>query len=256
MKRNACTSYFTRSVAVGLAAALIAFSATIATLANAAGDPASAHVQQRILPPRNPGVVPNIGGLYGWLGAKWWQWAFSFPAPSIPFFNQGGPVDIGAGQSGPVWFLAGANGGLTSPRTGVVPTGKFLFFPMANLINDYPCPPSFGFEPNPDEPLEDFLQRTADEFFPAITDLFAQVDGNSLSNLANYRAMSDMFTFTGDPAATSFDPCIIGKPQNGVAVGYWLLLAPLPPGTHRLHFGAHSWGQDVTYVLTVKPGHN
>ncbi|MCC6196899.1 MAG: hypothetical protein IT518_20795 [Burkholderiales bacterium] len=207
---------------------------------------------------RNPYVIPNIGGLYGWLGAKWWQWAFSFPAADIPFFNTGGPVDISAGQSGPVWFLAGANSGLGSPRTGVVPYGKFLFFPMANAINDYPCPPSLNFEPDPGESLEDFLQRTGNDYIPALTDLFATIDGVPLKNLANYRATSDMFTFTADPAAVSFDQCITGTPQKGVAVGYWLLLAPLPPGQHTLHFGAPSWGvpgQDITYVINVQHRH-
>jgi hypothetical protein len=66
----------------------------------------------------NPGVIPNKGPKYGELGAAWWQWAFSFPAADVPFFNTGGPVDVSAGQSGHVWFLAGANFGLTTPRTG------------------------------------------------------------------------------------------------------------------------------------------
>jgi hypothetical protein len=202
----------------------------------------------------NPGVIPNHGPLYGELGAHWWQWAFSFPAADVPFFNIGGPVDIGAGQSGHVWFLAGANGGLSTRRTGTVPAGTALFFPLANLINDYPCPPAFGFEPNPGESLEHFLQRTANDFFPALTDLFADIDGVSLGHLASYRAMSSIFTFTADPAlAATFDPCITGTPQSGVAVGYWLLLPPLTPGLHTFHFGAPSWGQDVSYELTVTP---
>jgi hypothetical protein len=55
------------------------------------------------------------------------------------------------------------------------------------------------------------------------------------------------------PMAENFDPCITGTTQPGVSVGYWLLLAPLKPGVHSLHFGSHSWGQDVTYVLYVTP---
>lgn len=254
MKQITFAHGFTRLIATGIVAAAIASSTLVASgPARAGGAPVSAPVWAA-LQAKNPYVIPNVAGLYGLLGAKWWQWAYSFPAQSIPFFNTGGPVDIGAGQSGPVWFLAGANNGLTSPRTGVVPAGKFLFFPMANAINDYPCPPEFNFEPDPGESLEDFLQRTGDDYLPALTDLFAQIDGTPLKNLANYRAISEMFTFTADPAATWFDPCITGKRQKGVAVGYWLLLAPLPPGQHTLHFGAPSWGQDITYVLTVKPG--
>src|SRR6266511_3356377 len=70
----------------------------------------------------NPKVIPNNGTQYGVLGARWWQWALSFSAANVPFFNTGGPVDISAGQSGNVWFLAGANNGLPDgPRTGVIP---------------------------------------------------------------------------------------------------------------------------------------
>jgi hypothetical protein len=206
----------------------------------------------------NPGVLPPqskaFGASYGEWGARWWQWAFSFPAADVPFFNTGGPVDLSAGQSGHVWFLAGANGGLTSPRTGVVPSGTALFFPLANYLNDYPCPPEFHFEPDPGETLEHFLQRTGNDAVPDLTDLFAKIDGVPLSDLASYRVTSALFTFTADPALIAFDPCITGTEQFGVTVGYWLLLAPLPPGLHTVHFGSPTWGQDVTYQITVTPG--
>ena len=204
----------------------------------------------------NPGVIPNKGPKYSTLSIAWWQWAISFGA-ELPFFNTGGPVDISAGQSGHVWFLAGANNGLNELRTGEVPSGTSLFFPLANLINDYPCPPEYNFEPLPGETLEHFLQRTGEEYLPAMTagGLFAEIDGVPLTDLSAYQATSSLFQFTADPALATFDPCITGTPQDGVAVGYWLLLPPLPPGTHTLHFGAPSWGQDITYNLTVKPGH-
>jgi hypothetical protein len=205
----------------------------------------------------NPGVIPNKGHTYADLSVKWWLWALSFPDEEFPPFNTGGPVDISAHQSGHVWFLAGAAGpnGLSTPRRGVVPTGTPLFFPLANLINDYPCPPEFGFEPDPGETLEHFLQRTGNEFLPNLTDLFAEIDGVSLTGLSVYRVTSSQFTFAGDPALTHWDPCITGTAQAGVSVGYWLLLPPLPPGRHILHFGAPSSGQDITYHLTVTPGH-
>jgi hypothetical protein len=140
----------------------------------------------------NPRVVPNQGHKYADLSVKWWLWALSFPEAEFPPFNTGGPVDISAHQSGHVWFLAGAAGsnGLATPRTGVVPSGTTLFFPLANLINDYPCPPEFGFEPDPGETLESFLQRTGNEFLPNLTDLFAEIDGVSLTDLSVYRVTS------------------------------------------------------------------
>jgi hypothetical protein len=209
----------------------------------------------------NPRVIPNTTKQYEELAAKWWQWAFSFPRADIPFFNTGGPVDISAGQSGNVWFLAGANNGLTEPRTGTVPAGTSLFFPIANLINDYPCPPEYNFEPNPGETLEHFLQRTGEEFLdyyvPDSSTLFAEIDGAPLTNLSAYRATSSLFKFSADPALGQdpvFDPCINGSLQDGVALGYWLLIPPLTPGVHTLHFGAPSMFQDITYELTVTPG--
>ena len=86
---------------------------------------------------------------------------------------------------------------------------------------------------------------------PHLTDLFAEIDGVPLTHLARYRVTSQLFRFKADPALTVFDPCITGTRQRGVAVGYWLLLEPLPPGPHTLHFGAPDWGQDITYHLTV-----
>jgi hypothetical protein len=44
------------------------------------------------------------------------------------------------------------------------------------------------------------------------------------------------------------------------ADGYWIMLRPLPPGEHKLHFsGSVTWpdkstfGTELTYTLTVKP---
>jgi hypothetical protein len=206
----------------------------------------------------NPRVIPN-GHQYEVLAAQWWQWALKF-GTDLPFFNTGGAVDLSAGQSGNVWFLAGANYGLTEPRTGEIPTGTSLFFPVANLLNDYPCPPEFGFEPNPGETLEAFLQRTGNEFLdyylPDPSELSVTVDGVVLTGLPNYRVTSSLFQFQADPALGAFfDPCINGDVQDAVTVGYWLWLPPLPPGEHTIHFEAGGlFGQDVTYVITVVPG--
>jgi hypothetical protein len=34
--------------------------------------------------------------------------------------------------------------------------------------------------------------------------------------------------------------------------GYYVLLAPLPPGQHIIHFAAEQWGLDVTDTITVE----
>ena len=58
--------------------------------------------------------------------------------------------------------------------------------------------------------------------------------------------------FTQRSITTVFDPCITGTSQQAVSDGYWLMLKPLEAGQHTIHFGSTSWGQDVTYHLTVQ----
>jgi hypothetical protein len=242
--------YRFKHIAVAIAAAVLMWvTAMVASGPALAGGGAGAQANA------NPGVIPNLGNQYPDLAANWWLWAFSFPAADVPFFNTGGPVDASAHQSGHVWFLAGANSG-PATRSATVPTGVQLFFPLANFVNDYPCPEPPPFQPAPGESLEQFLVRTGVPNLQFMTGLFASVDCVPLRNLDAYLAISPLFTFTADPALSSFDACITGTLQPGVSMGYWLLLTPLPPGDHVVHFGSLGWGQDVTYNLNVTPGHH
>src|SRR5713101_7010641 len=72
----------------------------------------------------NPRVIPPharpYGLSYGEWGARWWSWAYSFPLAQFPPL-QSGDVDCGAGQSGPVWFLAGTAGQGPVTRSCTVP---------------------------------------------------------------------------------------------------------------------------------------
>ena len=207
----------------------------------------------------NPTVIPpnavTFGKTYAEWGAAWWQWALMNPCATNVILDPTG--QFGAdNQSGPVWFLAG---GVQTTRTLAVPAGKFLFFPLINVNNDYPCPDP-NFHPDPGQSLEDFLTNGNGTYFGAktyinaTTSLQVEIDGQSLANLFSYRATSGLFTFTGNPdLATCFDPCIQGTPQSGVSDGYWLMLASMNPGPHTIHFLAINpfFSQEETYHLTV-----
>jgi hypothetical protein len=152
-----------------------------------------------------------------------------------------------------VWFLAGNLGG-ESTRTCTVPSGKAIFFPLVNYLNDYPCPdPSF--HPAPGQSLQDFLAQGAAGLIDAVDILEAQVDGAPLQDLFGYRGISSLLTFTGDPSWVSLDSCITGSEQFGVSDGYWVMLAPLKPGTHTIHLrggiSAFGFEVNVTYNLAV-----
>jgi hypothetical protein len=216
----------------------------------------------------NPGVLPPHsrpdGKTYGQWGAAWWQWAYSFPAEINPILDETGAFS-GLGQSGPVWFLAGSSGA-TVERACTVPFGKAIFFPIINVLNDYPCPPSSNFEPAPGQSLADFLTQADDWYMNHVTALAVEVDGVALQNLREYRGTSRLFHVKADPSLESvMDPCITGTPQPAVSDGYWVMLAPLTPGHHILHFtGTYTftleadgfdWVStvDVTDHLTVAP---
>src|SRR5213076_3066927 len=105
-----------------------------------------------------------------------------------------------------------------------------------NYTNDYPCPdPSF--QPAPGQSLEDFLREGAMFFLDATTELSVSVDGQAVGDLFDNRGTSRLFNFTYDPSWFALDSCGTGTPQPGVSDGYFVMLKPLPTGTHtvRLH---------------------
>jgi len=212
--------------------------------------PASANVNPSVLP---PGSNPH-GKSYGEWGAAWWTWAISIPYSSNPIFDPDGS-SCGVGQSGPVWFLAGSAGSSVT-RTCSVPPGKAIFFPIVDVLVDYPCPPEWAFEPAPGQSLEEFLTEFGNFIMGFIEEMAVEVDGVPLENLSSYRGTSRMFTFTGDPSLTAtYDACVTGTPQPGVSDGYWIMLAPLSHGGHTVHFSAAApglgFGLEVTYLLEV-----
>jgi hypothetical protein len=200
------------------------------------------------------------------MGAKFWEWALTIPFSQNPIMDATG-ADCAINQSGPVWFLAGSGGALFGQpvtRYCTIPQDVKIFFPIVNTENDYPCPdPSF--QPAPHQSLQDFLINGNNmpgpymtgprQYFDSVDTVLASVDGTPIQNVRDYRATSSLFQFTGDPSLTGqFDPCITGSKQPAITDGYWLMLSPLSPGAHTIHFFASIGGvtlQDVTYKLTV-----
>ncbi len=200
----------------------------------------------------NPNVVPpnsNVEGKsYAEWSVAWWQWTLSHP------FDQG-PGDLTGQffpmyQTGSVWFLQGAFGPLE--RSCTMPSDTYLVCPLILFENDYPCPDP-NFQPAPGQSLEDFLTAGAKAVIDGIpTSPFPvslEVDGVALKNLASYRTTSKLFTFTGDLSMqANFDPCITGSSQAAVSDGYLVILKPLRPGAHTLHFSGFG---DIVVHLTV-----
>lgn len=184
------------------------------------------------------------------LSAQWWQWAEAVPDEVNPVRDLTG-AHCDEGQAGSVWFLAGGFGSSRIHRRCQVPTGKALFFPVINMAY-YPTEPA-GVRPATCAEARAAARVNND----SAIDLFAELDGIILRDLRQQRVTTrkcfDIFARL--PAEE--------RPYDGypsASDGFWILLPPLPPGRHRLHFGGrynqHSsaYGtmlQDIEYELVI-----
>ena len=196
----------------------------------------------------------TVGTSLGWAGtpppsqlaASWWNWALEVPAAQSPLLDTTGDF-AAVGQSGPVWFLAGNFGG-TSVRTFTVPPGKPMFFPVANTFAGGFLKPG-GFGP---DPVANARELCA-EGMAAVTSLVCDVDGVSIPITEQNLEKSTVFALRL-PANNIFQEAPMTVPAT-VDEGYYVLLAPLAPGQHTIHFATTSssgFSLDVTDHITVQ----
>jgi len=214
----------------------------------------------------SPGET-NLGMSYGDWSAAYWQWAYSIPFEENPLLDlSGAQCAVGQSRSGeptPVFFLASVHENALpgSPafnqvtRNCTVPAESYLLVPLI----------SFACVDTPDEPdlippdeaeLRACVSWAGNQI--AVDSLHLRVDGKPVQGarrLGKFRAQSPAFGFT-----LPEDSLLVYSGRfTGLSDGYWVMLEPLPPGVHTVHFGGSlifddglSFGQDVTYTLTVE----
>ncbi len=173
--------------------------------------------------------------------------------PFSQFFDPTGQY-FDVDQSGPVWFLQGAID--TPERSCTMPSDTYLVCPIILYLNDYPCPDP-TWQPPAGQSMEDWLTAGAKDIIDAIIPtspfpLSLEVDGVAVNNFVSFRTTSTLFTFTGDLSMQAFDGCVTGSPQVGVSDGYMVILKPLPPGEHTLHFSG--FGDVLVHLTVVEDG--
>jgi hypothetical protein len=175
-------------------------------------------------------VVPAgstvAGKTIGQWTADWWNWAGAGPAN---VFTDTTGAAATQNQSGPVFFLAGTQGGTPVTRTFEIPSGKFVLFPLINII--VAAGPDVGFTDTRQE-------ATAFADAQSTATFVANIDGTDVPDLASHREASPTnFTYVVNAGTSGFPA---GTYTDANSDGYWLMLEPLSAGEHTIHFGGTS----------------
>ncbi len=201
--------------------------------------------------------APNenvLGMSYGDWSAAWWQYLLLFTNDVSPYLDTTGQY-CNEGQGGPVFFLVGGPANPTI-RSCTIPAGKALFAPIINVeCSSVESPP---FEGDNDQEA-----RTCAALWNDGTDikhLEFTVDRKNVKELGDFRVQSPYYYFNMMPATNNFLGVDGATEGYSVSDGYWVMVKPLSPGKHVIHFegewvsgpGAGAV-QNVTYNLTVTP---
>lgn len=189
----------------------------------------SAPAQAQLIPPAKP-----IAGVSQeeW-SKRWWHWALSFEDEDSPVADPDGRR-CSAGQSGPVWFLAGGYGSQRTVRSCRLPAGKTLFFPLVNVI---------AFPPEDEREACASLMLRAEAQTDDPDALVLDVNGRRFRSLAAHRQATR--------------GCFLVSPEDDAPAagnGYYVAFGPLKAGRYTLNFGGILPGlsQAVTYTLDVR----
>ncbi|MFN8592116.1 MAG: hypothetical protein U0031_11720 [Thermomicrobiales bacterium] len=184
--------------------------------------------------------------------ARAWQWSFSLPVSINPYQDSTGAW-CGYGQSGPVFFLSGAEESVE--RSCAIPEGVALFVPLVQSgCSTVEEPPFFGRD-------EADLRRCAAAAIDAaegaldMDAMAVTVDGRRFDELAAYRASTPQFALWL-PAENELGS---DRPvADAAADGYQVMLRPLAAGEHEVVLDVPGPGPGqfatVTYHLSVVSG--
>ena len=164
------------------------------------------------------------------------QWIAAFARGSSPVSDTTGAL-CAAKQQGDVWFLATTDGTGPVERSCSIPAGKTLFVPLATTLE----------RSGNKEPVCESMARIAAGSLTHVSQLAMTIDGFSVDNMESHRIPTgDCFAL----GARQFPP---SRAKTAVADGWYVMLAPLPPGSHTIVVNARydSTPLSTTYHLDV-----
>jgi hypothetical protein len=236
------------------------FGSTLAALL-LSGLAASAAPDQ-VLPPSS---LP-YGLSYQEWAAKWWQFFYGQSTNNMQPLGSPGICD---GPASRVLFLNGAPTSTTETNRATIFADTPLFLAILAFTADNTACPITDFTTNSAELL---ASEAVGGWNGAATLTTCTIDGVAVSGLENptntiYNVVSTPFSYTTAEkdnivAVSEGEPCLPGglTMYPAVADGVYLMLAPLSPGKHLIHFvgvagplSAPFLKIDITYDITVLP---
>lgn len=150
----------------------------------------------------------------------WWQWVMRLP-DGVRAYQDPSGAQCAINQEGPVWFLAGTEGTMHARRDCLIPADTPVFVPVIAVLA----------HASPGKPL---TCGQAQARVRATNDHLAQaqvlLDGEVVAHVPDHRLRTRCFdAFSEAKYIERHAPYV-----PAASDGYWLMLAPLPPGTHRL----------------------
>ncbi|TXC84957.1 hypothetical protein FRZ40_30450 [Paraburkholderia azotifigens] len=201
-------------------------------------------------------VVPFKASFRGKTYVEWevafWQWALSLPVNSTlrhPFSDcESRPIS--SWQTGIVWFWTAPDSPSMTcdQQRTIIPAGTAIFLSLLGIEASSLEAPPFLAESATEQ------KQIATSYGSKISNVFCTIDDVKVQNIATYRTTTGQFTFLA-PSPWAYGEK--GGQGTAVADGYFLLLKPLSPGAHKIHYGGvfHTpvgeLPKDITLLITV-----
>lgn len=178
----------------------------------------------------NPGILPPNssvqGTTYGEWSVIWWQYVFSLPEDQNPLVGATG-TSCAYERVGNVAVVV-VDPLSPEPIECEVPAGTILFLDILSAeCSTLEEAPFYGGN-------EEELRTCAEGF--VLDDLEATIDDQAIRNIEQYIHTSPLFEFT--VPENNILGVEAGMTGQSVSNGAHLMLAPLTPGEHTIHFHA------------------
>ena len=170
-------------------------------------------------------VLARTGTSIAEWGAEWWQWAFENPAVLGDKTGKLGPL---GNVGGPVFFAEGSGGTPVNVKY-TVPAGQYILLPVATFI--------WTFFP----PCAEVICATRiinENFIGGITGVSVEIDDVPVPNIASHLVRIDSNTSPFQVDAGPIGSDGYGGILDALQGGYWVMLEPLAPGSHRISMDA------------------